>query len=160
MTRAEPVEIAAGLLQGYADRGVFRGFSPGPARAGRAAYRIVWHRDRTFDFVLDTRSHTLHCPLVLPQVERASVPYRELEAFLESRRDAALPEHRRIDPARARVACALRGRGVSLSVTILDGDYEYGIRKFVHLLHEIFVAFLTEYFDYQVEAFNLDPDRT
>ena len=37
----------------------------------------------------------------------------------------------------------------------------YGTRKLIHLVHEIFLEFLAEgkYFEYQIEAFDLDPDR-
>ena len=149
----------SGILQGYADRGVFRGFSRGPVRNGKAAYKMVWHRDRTFDLAVDTRRHTIHCPLVLPQLPADSAIYAKLKAFLKSRQAEDVPDHRRIDGRKARVACANRGGNVSLTMTLVDHDYEYGVRKFIHLVHEVFMVFLTEHFEYQVEAFDLDPDH-
>ncbi len=157
--RAQTAELAGDLLQAYADRGIFRGFSRGAPRSGKAVYNIVWHRDRSLHFVVDTRRRRVSCPLLLPQVPPASTMYRALQEFVRSRQHRELPKHRRIDSARARVTCANRGGNVSLALTILDGDYEYGVRKFVHLVHEISVAFLSEYLDYQVEVFELDPDR-
>jgi hypothetical protein len=50
-------------------------------------------------------------------------------------------------------------RVASLSMTLRDADYEYGIRRFIHLIQEIHLVFLTEHYEYQVEAFDLDPDR-
>jgi hypothetical protein len=157
--RAAGGTVAGDLLQEYADRGIFRGFSRGVERNGRTVYKVVWHRDRPLDVVVDTRQHRVSCPLLLPQAPADSEMYRALREFVRSRQDADLPEHRRIDPGKARAVCANRGGDVSLALKILDGDYEYGVRKFVHLVHEIFVAFLSEYLDYQVEVFELDPDR-
>ena len=149
----------AAVLQGYADRAVFRGFSRGPVRGGRAVFRITWHRDRHFDLILDTRRRTLAFPLVLPMVPPRSAMYRKFQDFLKSRSTKDVPAHRRIDPKKAAVRCANRGGNISLTMRVLKSDYEYGARKLIHLVHEIYLDFLQEYFDYQVEAFDLDPDH-
>lgn len=138
---------------------MFRGYGPGPSRNGMAAFQVVWRYDRRFDIKLDTRRGTLHCPLVLPQVPAGSAMYRRLREFLKACHDPALPEHRRIDSGKVQVACANRGGSVSLSMTICGGDYEYATRKFIHLIQEIYLVFLVEYFEYQVEVFDLDPDH-
>ena len=147
------------ILESYANRGVFRGFSRGPADSGRATFKLLWHRDRFFELILDLRRKTLRFPLVLPDVPPGM--YLEFKAFLESRHSAELPEHRRIDPGKARVASANRGGKVSVTMQVLDGDYAYATRKFIHLVHEIFMVFLIDgpYYEYMVEAFDLDPDR-
>ncbi|MBZ5619051.1 MAG: hypothetical protein LAQ69_10055 [Acidobacteriia bacterium] len=147
------------ILQGYADRGVFRGFSRGASRDGKARFQMIWHRDRPFDLTVDTRRGAIHCPMVLPQVPASSAMYREFRAFLKACQSADRPDHRRIDDRKALVTCANRSGDVSLKMTIRDADYEYGIRKFIHLIQETYLVFLTEHFDYQVEAFDLDPDR-
>jgi hypothetical protein len=147
------------ILRGYAERGVFRGFSRGESRNGKAAFRMIWHRDRLFTLTVDTRRGSIRCPLVLPQLPARSAMYRELRAFLKAYQSADRPDHRRIDNRKAQVTCANRGGDVSLTMTIGDGDYEYGIRKFIHLIQEIYLVFLTEHFEYQVEAFGLDPDH-
>jgi hypothetical protein len=147
------------ILQSYAGRGVFRGFSRGESRNGKAAFQMIWHRGRPFDLTVDTRRGAIHCPLVLPQVPAGSAMYRELRAFLKACQSPDRPEHRRIDNRKVRVACANRGGNVSLTMTIADADYEYAIRKFIHLIQEIYLVFLTEHFEYQVEAFDLDPDH-
>lgn len=151
------IERVAAILQGYADRAVFRGFSRGPVRGGRTVFKITWHRDRLFELILDTRKRTLHFPHLLPEVPPAM--YQEFRRYLESRSSKTVPAHRRIDPKRATVRCANRRGNVSLTLQVLTGDYAYGTRKFIHLVHEIYLQFLGEYFDYQVEAFDLDPDH-
>lgn len=120
---------------------------------------MVWFRNRPYDVTVDTRRGVVRCPLVLPQVPADSEMYRKLKAFVKSRQGEEVPPHRRIEPGKARASCANRGGNVALSLTIRDGDYEYSLRKFVHLMQEIFLSFLSEYFDYQVDAFDLDPDR-
>jgi hypothetical protein len=58
-TRAR-IEAVAATLEAYARRGVFRGFSPaGDVRQERAVFRLLWHRDRVFEFVFDARRNTI-----------------------------------------------------------------------------------------------------
>ena len=109
--------------------------------------------------MVHTRRAAIQCPLVLPDVPARSSLYRQFRVFLQSYQDPGRPEHRRIDHRKARVTCANRGGDVSLRMTVRDADYEYAIRKFVHLIQEIYLVFLMEHFDYQVEAFDLDPDH-
>ena len=139
---------------------MFRGFSRGPSGNGKAAFGMVWHRGRRFDVTVDTRRKTIHCPLVLPMVPVRSAMYRQLPRVRESLpgpRSARPSPHRQ--SAKLRVACANRGGNVSLTMTLADADYEYGARKFIHLIQEVYLGFLTEHFEYQVEAFDLDPDH-
>ena len=155
------IEIVADTLENYAKRGVFRGFSRGPVNGGQAAFRMVWHHQRTFDFILDAQKKTMRFPLVLPGVPADSAMYRELKRFIKSRQSDELPEHRRIDSRKVQLQSFNRGGNVSLSLRVLDGDCEYGARKLIHLVHEIFLTFLLDgnYYDYLVETFDLDPDR-
>lgn len=161
--RPDPIATVGAILQSYADRAVFRGFSgalPVPGGRGKkAAFKILWHRNRTLDFLVDTAKGTLHIPLVLPQVPARSEMYRKFKAFIAERCSKVMLPHRRIDPKKARVTCANKGGNVSVKLTVRGGDYEYGTQKMIHLIHEVFLTFLQEYFDYQVEVFELDPDR-
>lgn len=154
------IDAVASILEVYAQRGVFRGFSPaGDVRQGRAVFRLLWRRDRVFEFVFDPRRNTMRFPLVLPNV--TAEMYRELKGFIKARYAAGLPDHRRIDSQKAQVFAHNRGGNVALSLRVLDGDDEYGARKLIHLVHEIFLTFLLDgrYYDYLVENFDLDPDR-
>ncbi|MBI3678805.1 MAG: hypothetical protein HY235_00115 [Acidobacteria bacterium] len=155
------IEQVAGILEGYASRGVFRGFSRGAARQGKAVFKMTWHKDRSFELIVDAKRNTLRIPVVLPEVPSNSAMYRELEQFLESRESPTLPEHRRIHTAKARIRAANRGGNVSVTLTVQDGDFEYGARKLINTIHEIFMDFLSDgrYYEYQLEKFNLDPDQ-
>ena len=160
-TRATPHEIVRKMLEHYARRGVFRGFSPGPVRAGKARFKLVWHRDRVFELVLDTKKSTIRFPLLLPNVARHSLLDKELRKFVKSRQVDDLPDHRRIDRKKAEARLHNRAGDVSLSLKLIGDDYEYGTRKLVHLVHEIFLDFLHDgrYFEYMIENFDFDPDR-
>jgi hypothetical protein len=116
---------------------------------------VLWFRNRTYEFIVD--KNTIRCPVVLPQVDAAL--YAKLKAFLKSRQTEEVPVHRRIDPAKAKITSTNKAGNVSVSLTAKDADDEYLVRRFVNLINEIFQVFLHEHFDYQVAAFDLDPDQ-
>jgi hypothetical protein len=160
-TKNSPVTLVTGILEGYAEKAVFRGFSAHPKRGGKAVYKMVWHFDRPFELLLDVPRKTLRFPAVLPGVPARSAMYRELRAFLQARQTDALPEHRRVNPAKARVTSSTARGIVSVQLTVKDGDFDYATRKIIHIVHEIFMAFLVDgpYYEYMVEQLGLDPDR-
>jgi len=155
------VELVAGILEDYAQRGTFKGFARGTVRAGTARFRMLWHRDQFFDLILDTRRKTLRFPVVLPQVPARSEMYGELQGFVRARQSGELPKHRTIDPKKAVVRTSNRAGNVALTVSVRGTDYEYATRKLIHLVHEIYLGFLYDgaYYDYMVETFGLDPDH-
>jgi hypothetical protein len=159
--RQTPVDIVTAVLEGYAEKAVFRGFSAHPLRGGKATYRMVWHHDRPFELLLDAPGKTLRFPAVLPGVPARSPMYRELQAFLKARQTDEMPEHRRVNPAKARLTLSNARGVVSIKFTVKDGDFDYGARKIIHIVHEIFMVFLVDgpYFEYMVEQLGLDPDR-
>ena len=154
------VDQVGRILEDYAKRRVIRGFTPAPAAQGKAAFRITWRPDLVFDLILDPPTGTLQLPLLLPNVPAGSTMYRAFKAFIQERHAETTPAHRRIDRKKARITCRNRAGAVALSLTVKDGDYEYGARKIIHLVQEVFLVFLTDgpYRDYVVELFNLDPD--
>jgi hypothetical protein len=156
-----PAAIVTAVLEGYAEKAVFRGFSAHPKRDGNVTYTMVWHYDRPFELLLDVRNKTLTFPAMLPGLPARSVMYRELQAFLKSRQSDEVPEHRRVNRAKARIALANRRGAVSLALTVGDGDFYYAARKIVQIAHEIFLIFLVDgpYYEYMVEQLGLDPDR-
>lgn len=147
-------------LEHYAKRGVFRGFSPVPVRGGKATFRILWHRGRTFELQLDPAKGTLKFPVVLPAIPPDSEMYTALKDFIRARTSSELPEHRRIDRARAEVRTYNRTGDVAITLTSKDGDLDYATQRIVHLVHEIYLAFLCDgrYRDYMIAHLGLDPD--
>jgi len=155
------IALVTGILEGYAAKAVFRGFSAHPKRGGKAVYKMVWHHERPFELLLDVHHGALLFPAVLPGVPSRSDMYRELRAFLKSRQTDEVTEHRRVNPAKARITLSNQRGIVSLSLTVKDGDFDYATRKLIQIVHEIFMVFLVDgpYFEYMVEQLGLDPDR-
>jgi hypothetical protein len=155
------VALVTGILEGYAEKAVFRGFSAHPKGGGKAVYKMLWHYDRPFELLLDVAQKTLQFPSVLPGVPARSAMYRELRAFLKARQTDEMPEHRRVNPAKARLLSSATRGIVSVKLTVKDGDFDYATRKIIQIVHEIFMAFLVDgpYYEYLVEQLGLDPDR-
>jgi len=153
-------DAVGSTLEEYAERGVFRGFSRGGAKNGKEHYKMMWHRDTMFELILDAEKQTLRMPVVLPSVPDDTDMYPNFKVFIKARQAETLPDHRRIDPARATVRPYNRGGDVSLTLKVLDGDFEYGTRKLINLVHEVYLDFLYDglNYEYLVETFDLDPD--
>ncbi len=155
----EAIATVTAILEGYAAKAVFRGFSATGVRGGKAHYRLLWHRDQYFDLTFDPLAQTLRMPLVLPQVPPEM--YRDYQAFVEGCFAPDRPEHRRIDATRCTVQLSRRAGTVGLTLLSLDGDIAYAVRKLIHLVHETYLDFLYDgrYYSYLIETFNLDPDE-
>jgi hypothetical protein len=112
-----------------------------------------------FSTALDGKRRRVVMADLLPGVERDSMMYRELaEGFPERAGGCGGPEHRCVYPQLANAAAHLREGVVSLDLTLVEGDYEYGTRKLVNLANETFL-FLSEYWaDYMWENFELNME--
>jgi len=154
----KPISQICGLMEDYAKRGVFRGFSKLPVRGGVAAFKLVWFRERIFNLIVDTGKKTILVPEVLPHVP--DTIYRDFKAFVLSHHGKGLPDHRRIDKTKAGLRCANHRGSVSVAMAVKDGDYDYALRRLIHLIHETYVIFLLNgmYSDYVVEQLGADPD--
>jgi hypothetical protein len=124
----------------YVDSGVFRSFAE--TKGQHCEFR--WINDVPMKIAWSARSQTLQFKDVLPDVAPKSRLDREIRLFLQGRFDPALPEHRRLEADKVSLNCVNRGSRLSIGLKILDGDEEYGARKLVNLVHEVFV-FLDKY---------------
>ena len=146
----------SGILEEYAERGVFRSYSQVESSDGVTRFRFLWLTPEPFDVVFDARRDALQFRDLLPGIPPGSELAAELKAFVRGRTAGDLREHRRLDPARLRVIYRNRGGSVSLTFLIQNGDYEYGVRKAVNLVNEIFLSFLTVYHaPYMVRHFQM-----
>jgi hypothetical protein len=146
------------VLQDYAERGVFKHYRAVTGRNEVAHFDFEWLYGQPFSLSCDAKHRRLTLSDLLPGVKADSMMYRELREFLKGRAQADVPEHRRVDPARATVTPRLREGVMSLELTLAGEDYEYGTRKLVNLAHELFL-FLSEYWaDYMWENFELNME--
>lgn len=156
-----PVEVMGEILREYGTRGVFKGVSDAMKHRGKPMFRMLWHYGQVFDLLIDEAAGTLSFPVLLPKVPGKSAMYRDLDSFIGKFWTDAVPEHRRVDERRAiyRLGTTRAGH-VSLTMSVGDGDWEYAIRKLIHVVHEIFIVFLNDgpYYEYRIEKLGLDPD--
>jgi hypothetical protein len=149
------------LLQHYATRGAFRSFSEVAGTSARSvAFQFLWFRDVTFRVVYGPSTRTLTFVDMLPAIPARSEMDRHLRAFIESRSDKSLPEHRRVDSGKVSVAVLNRKAAISIAFTLKPRQIEYGTKKAVHLIHDVLMDFLNEpqYVQYNIDHFNLNPE--
>ena len=153
--------LVGDLLEGFARKGVFRGFSRPQGSRSKAQFTVLWHRNQLFQWVWNDAGASLRIACVVPAVPAKSAMYRDLKAWLKARQDDALPAHRRCDRNKLALKTYNRGGDVALTAHVLDGDVEYGVNKLVSLVNEIYLDFLASglYFEWLVETFELDPDH-
>lgn len=148
------LSVVRDILQTYADRGVFRGFSE--LKPGR--FQFVWMIRHQMELVVDTTKHELRFKQLLPGVPAKSELYADLKYFIAERHDRQLPEHRRVDRRRAEVSCFNRGGMVSISLKVKNNQYAYGANRIVNLVHELFVHLRQTHPDYLVENFDVPQE--
>lgn len=137
---AAPSTTVRDTLLEYAERGVFRGFDHDESEPGTTAFRFSWLAGRPFRLVFDQESSTLSFERLLPAVGEESDLRADLERLLQERLDGDLPEHRKIDPERATVELRSHANGdVALDLRVRRDHYEYGVRKILNLVNEIWV---------------------
>lgn len=83
----------------------------------------------------------------------------ELKAFIASLSSMDRPEHRRIDSARVAVRYSNQRGTVGLTFLILEKDCEYGVRRAVNAVNEIFLGFVNARFpEYMVAKFRMPEE--
>ena len=140
-------------LQGYADRGVFRGFSEQPPVAGRHRFRFSWLGPRPLSLGYTPTTGTFVFRNLLPNVAARSPFHRDLQTFVDGRASPRLPAHRRVNRRRARVRCVLSRGSVSLELVATRNHHEYGVNRVVNLVHEMFVYLHAYHPEYMWENF-------
>lgn len=163
LTSLTPADQVHTVLQSFAERAVFRAYSRGGTRGARATFKMLWHRDRNFELILDMTRKTLTFPCVLPEIPARSSMDTEFRAWVAERQSAELPDHRRIDLAKGSLTCANKKGDMSVTLTLKGSkpDWDYGARKLVTLVHEVYMSFIHDgrYYTYMIDTFDLDPDH-
>jgi class 3 adenylate cyclase len=149
-----PLQEVRESLQVYATRGVFRGFSE--EKSGQ--FLFVWLLRREMELIADTEKHVLRFRQLLPGIPTASELYGELKTFLAERHDEDLPEHRRIDRARAVLSCTNQRGAVTIALKVKNDDYAYGVNRLVNLVHELFLYLREHHTEYLVENFDVPQE--
>ena len=107
----------------------------------------------------DGRRKALSFKKLLPNIVPGSALDTDLKAFIKGRCSPDQPEHRRLDSKRVAARYSNRQGTVNLSFLVVGNDYEYGVRKALNMVNEIFIAFLNVYYpEYLVENFRIPEE--
>ena len=102
------------------------------------------------------RRGVLTFPILLPQAPAAIAA--DMRSLVAERSTRAVPDHKRIDARRARLACAVSKGDLSLSVEIRGRNQQYAVSKTLNLINEMFVALHEAHPDYLVEHFGISQE--
>jgi hypothetical protein len=102
------------------------------------------------------RRGVLAFPALLPQASPAIVA--EMKSMVAARSTRNVPEHKRMDARRARLACTLRKGDLSLSVDIRGRNQEYAVSKTLNLVNDMFVALHEGHPEYLVQHFGISQE--
>lgn len=141
----------------YARRGVFRGFEHRDTDRGEDFW-FHWIGPRAFHVTYDREEGTIAARELLPGAGSEPSVREDLDRLLRERMEGTLP-HRSLDPDKAEVALVDPGEGdLDLVLRVRDEDLEYGARKLLNLVNEIWVRlndrhqrYLWEHFDAPME---------
>jgi len=152
------VDLVDAILSGYAQKGVLKGYARLIHTPVQARYRIRWFYDQAIDVTFDRKRRVIALVDLLPSVDIEPSLTKNLRAFLKAFAD--MPEHRRVDEARAELTLRRKANALSLSVRSLDGDLDYATRKLIHIANEVLLVFLGShlYDNYKVEGLGVDPE--
>lgn len=141
-------------LQGYADRGVFRGFSEQRKVGAAHRFRFAWLGTRPLTLSYAPTTGTFVFRDLLPGVPAGSTLAQDLRTFVSGRASPTLPAHRRVDRRRARIRGTVTHGALSLELVATRNHHEYGVQKVVNLVHELFLYLHTYQPEYMWEQFD------
>jgi hypothetical protein len=156
--QAADVDLVDGILSGYAQKGVLKGYARLTHTPAVARYRIRWFYHQAIDVTLDRKRRVISLIGFLPAVDVEPALTRNLRLFLK--RFADMPEHRRVDETKAELTLRRKGNALTLSIRSLDGDLDYACRKLIHIANEVLLVFLGAPLsdNYKEEGLGVDPE--
>jgi len=157
--RTQPLAVVHDQLQAYARRGVFRSFSQTHAGGARAEFRFYWIWNLPFELCFDGKRKTISFKNLLPGVAAGSELNKRLKSFIKDLSASDHLEHRRVDPKRVSIRYSNQKGNVTITFLVAKNDYEYGVKKALNLISEMFVGFLNVHFpEYTVQHFRRPED--
>lgn len=136
------------LLQSYADRGVFRGFSAQAGPRGARVYRFTWLTRAPLTLVLAPVARTFTFVGIFPQPSSVRGLPVALRRAIARHATREVPPHRRLEARRATMTARVARGDLSLRVTVHAGDPATVARLALSVVNDLF-QFLHEcYPDY------------
>jgi hypothetical protein len=153
--------IVTAVLQKYADRGVFRGFSVARRARGRYQYTFTWLMQRPFTLTYDPAHRLLSFDSLFPQIAARSAMANVLRGIVAERSSRRVPAHKRLDGRRVQADCAVARRRFTLAMRVRGAPgahEEYAVRQLLNLVNELFLALHETYPDYLIAHFGLSSE--
>ena len=119
------------------------------------SYQFLWLTRRPMHASIDRRGRLTFTAL-LPQATKEIVA--EMKSLVAARSTRAVPEHKRIDARRARLACVLRKGHLTLAIDIRGQNQEYAVKQVLNLINDMFVALHESHPEYLVEHFGISQE--
>jgi hypothetical protein len=148
----------AQALQGYANRGVFRGFSLRTGRGGRQEFSFTWLTPRPMMLTFEPKTDALVFKQLLPGVGPNPALVSDLKTIVSEHGGRAVPPHRRIDRRRTRAECSVRGGHLTLTLKVRGRHHEYAVRRGLNLVNELFLLLHASYPEYLIQHFGLSAE--
>lgn len=157
--RTEALAVVHHQLQAYAQRGVFRSFSQTRAGGVQAEFRFYWLWNLPFHLRFDGKHKTISFKNLLPGVPARSELNDRLKSFIKDFSASDQPPHRRLDPKRVSIRYSNQRGNITITFVVAKNEYEYGVKKALNLINEMFVGFLNVHFpEYTVQHFRRPED--
>src|SRR5579862_6517882 len=119
-------------LQAYADRGVFRGFRVNAAASGRTDYFFTWLTRTPMQLRYEPSRQQLRFVDLLPRISSYPGLGEDLRALVREHQSSAVPEHRRIDGRRVKLATSVRAGNFSLTLNVRGKHAAYAAQRGVN----------------------------
>jgi hypothetical protein len=137
----------------------FRHLVMGKARDGRMPYRMLWHYERLYRFVLDLEAGAVIFPSMLP----ATLPpqlLRELKWFLRTSTGIGQDGGAKLDPELGELRVFVQHGALTLSITVINDAYEYCTHFLVRLADQVLLSFLNQptYSNYRTSFLTMSVD--
>jgi hypothetical protein len=155
---ADGASQLSAALQRYADRGVFRGLRIVAGARGRADFFFTWLTRTPLRLRYDPAKRELRFVDLLPHVVRYAGLAADLRRLVLEHQSSAVPEHRRIDGRRVKLACAVRAGQFSVSMHLRGAQEAYAVQRGVNLVNQLFLLLQADYPEYLIQCFGFSAE--
>jgi hypothetical protein len=145
-------------LQAYADRGVFRGLRVEPGPGGRSDYFFTWLTPTPMRLRYERSKRELRFVDLLPRVSSYSGLAEDLRRLVLEHQSSAVPEHRRIDGRRVKLATTVRAGRFSVTLRLRGAQEAYAVQRGVNLVNQLFQLLQANYPEYLIQCFGFSQE--
>lgn len=151
----------AGTLQGYADRGVFRGFRVTVGPRGVQRFQFLWLTRRPMVLVFSPTRRGLVFECLFPAADRVAGLTAAIRDAVRSSSSPARPRHRRIDARRAKMTCRFHDGDGSLRLSFAGpegGQAAAALRSALTFVNELFLILHECFPEYLIAQHGASPE--